>query len=152
VPGVAIPREIGVSGRIAHPDPLRADGGQYLELIVDPAIFPLWEGDRILGWRGDPRLALYFNKDWLRWELWRLEHDGVYRMTTWWSADDVRGGEIVGRCILFCLRSDRERGYDPHVHVHQANDRAHAPVKDQIADQLAEANDRVRWGIAKDTK
>jgi hypothetical protein len=152
VTGVQIPREIGVSGRIAHPDPLRAPDGEYLELIVDHAVFPLWDGETILGWKGDPRLALYFNKGWLRWELWRLELDNVYRMTTWWSADEVRGSEVIGRCILFCLTSDREKGYDPHVHVHEANDAAMVPVRDKIADMKADALDRVRYGIKKDTK
>lgn len=148
----APPREIGV-GFIAHPDPLRVEGYE-LELIVDPLVRPLYDGDPLLGWAGDPRLALYMNRKWLRWELWRLEADGVYRMTTWHSLSEVRAPEIVPRCIMACVASDQRSRRKIHLHddVLATNEKAHRPVRDKAADMVAEALDRVQWGIRKDTK
>jgi hypothetical protein len=37
-------------------------------------------GDPVKGWEGDSRLALYFNGEDERFELWRLEDDETYRM------------------------------------------------------------------------
>jgi hypothetical protein len=37
-------------------------------------------GDPVKGWDGDQRLALYFNGETERFELWRLEDDEQYRL------------------------------------------------------------------------
>lgn len=37
-------------------------------------------GDPVKGWEGDPRLALYFNGETERFELWRCEDDETYRL------------------------------------------------------------------------
>lgn len=137
-------------GRLAHPDPFNSPAGP-LELVVGAGTETLNDGDPTLGWPGDQRLALYINRQWIRWELWRLEADGVYRMTSSWPLADVRAGDIIGRCITDCLRSDQRTN---NVHLHEqvlaANARAHRPVLDKLADQRGEAAERVAHAIKKD--
>lgn len=137
---------------MAHPDPLRTEYGTELELIRDPACLPLWAGDGLLGWQGDPRLAIYFNRTYLRWELWRLEHDNVYRIQTSWPLAEVRGGEIVGKCILYCLECDRQRGYDLLKAMAAIDARGEQNRAYEHAQAVGEAQDRIAWGLRKDLR
>lgn len=43
-------------------------------------IHRLHYGDNVIGWEGDERLAVYYDEPERRWEIMRLEDDGVYRL------------------------------------------------------------------------
>ena len=40
----------------------------------------LQNGQASVGWEGDPRLCIAYNRQTTQWELWRAESDGQYRM------------------------------------------------------------------------
>lgn len=72
-------------------------------LWIDPAVQEIIDqiqnGDPTIGWEGDPRLAVYRGPE-NRWEVWRLEADGEYRLV----ARSMPGGAL-DRSIIFHLRA-----------------------------------------------
>lgn len=145
-----LPREAGV-GQLVHPDPMRVDG-LNLDLIVDPLLKPITHGDTIFGWEGDPRLAVYFNPFYTRWELWRYENDGVYRLVNSWSASQVRAVDLVPIVIQFLVSHDQRRGYNVQEDVMSRFERLQSDAKRVQAEELREAAERVAWGLRKDLK
>lgn len=143
-------REITL-GRFHHPDPLRiVDSGRELELIVDPVADRLRDGDPIFGWEGDERLALYLDRKERTWDLWRLEHDGVYRCCRRLACDAFTAADVVPELILWLVMSDTRRGFDPVAHTFDINTKA-AAVRDAAADAFhEEAADRLAHGLRKD--
>jgi hypothetical protein len=137
-------------GRVDHPDPLRLDTGRELELIVDPLADKLAKGDSILGWEGDERLALYVDRRGRTWELFRLEHDGLYRGVMRFPAEQWRGPDVVAEMIVQLIASDTRRGFDPFAAIerHQTElERAKAAEREAFYDEAA---DRLAHGLIKD--
>jgi hypothetical protein len=74
-----IPREQSSSVGLLHPE--WVDGRRlWMDTVMRDIIHKLHHGDPVKGWEGDPNLAVYWNGEAELWELWRLEHDGEYRM------------------------------------------------------------------------
>lgn len=145
-----LPREAGV-GQLAHPDPMRVDG-LNIDLIVDPLTKPITNGDTLLGWEGDPRLALYFNPFYVRWELWRYEGDAVYRIVNSWNAAQVRAADLVPIVVKFLIDHDQRRGYNVHEDVMARYERMQREAAQVKAAELHEAAERVAFGLRKDLK
>jgi hypothetical protein len=68
-------------------------------------IHKLHFGDPVKGWEGDPNLAVYWNEPEERWELFRLEDDGEYRIV----CRSLPGVTFDDRVIDNLLAWDRRR-------------------------------------------
>lgn len=97
-------------------------------------------GDPLAGWEGDPRLTLAFYRDpkgrGSCYELWRLEHDGEYRMVAR-LAGDLNPSGIIRKLV----EHDARRGYDVHEAVSRHNakiDREKTYQSDQVIGEHGE--------------
>src|SRR5437660_1245652 len=114
----AAPRELTLAPtQITHP--------QHLEgrsVWADPEVQDLMDrlhnGDPTLGWEGDGRLALY-RAPGRRWELWRLENDGEYRLIM----RSKPGLHLDNRLIMHLVAHDSRRGFNAGEAVTVANER-----------------------------
>lgn len=113
----------------------------WFEPAVAETIRKLHEGDPLRGWAGDPRLAVYWAGTW---ELWRLEHDGEYRIV--WRGDP--GTPLDERIIDVLIEWDRRRAemtlHDRMVAETQRHEGAierdwHNYVEGEAAPRLAHA-------------
>lgn len=112
---VSLPREEWM--RPAHPENLRLRRGPP-RLRVDH-----WVNDAIQGghgaWEGDPRYCLYANPVEGTWELWRLEHDGEYRIEGRQKQPGPGqhgqrlGNDLLDTILTQLVKNDIRRGYDP---------------------------------------
>lgn len=106
-----MPRELTVT--VDHPQTL-ADGDM---VKVGTALYPyltlLYDGDAPNGWAGDTRLCFYLGPEG-RYYLYRLEHDGVYRMVCRSAPFGVgmMGQEGVQKLIRELISKDSHRGVD----------------------------------------
>lgn len=150
MPKTVVPREIGM-GRVAHPDPMRGPG-YMLDLIDDPRLDRLYDGDATFGWEGDNRVAVYLNRQWLRWELWRLESDNTYRYQHSWPLATVRAEDLVATVILHCVQSDTHRGFDPHLFTVERTRKNRSKINDRLEDAVNEGIDRVAHALHKALK
>jgi hypothetical protein len=112
----------------------------WFEPGVAETIRKLHDGDPLRGWAGDPRLAVYWAGD--CWELWRLEHDGEYRIT--WRGDP--GTPLDDRIIDVLLEADRQRQtmalHDRMVSDRERRDQTsersfHEYVSEELAPRMA---------------
>lgn len=141
------PREQTLAS-VAHPEAHRLgrDGkGDLILLVDDPFVAPLQKGDPTMGWEGDVRVALYINPRRRRWELWRLEVDGRYRMTCCTPIEAHSGPDVVANFISFLIAHDTRRNVDVLGDVDGHNDtvdKAHADAtsdfhRNELAPRLA---------------
>ena len=120
----------------------------WFEPGVAETVRKLHEGDPLRGWAGDPRLAVYWAGD--CWELWRLEHDGEYRIT--WRGNP--GTPLDDRIIDVLLEADRQRQtvtlHDRIVTASQQREQAKDNKwRDYIAGELAP---RMEHALRKDVR
>src|SRR5438552_2199634 len=127
------PRENSFHG-FRHPDPLRVDGRE-LTLISDPLVDRVTKGDPILGWGGDSRLAVYLDPVGRNWLLFRLEHDGRYRVVAQRAADTVSVVDLIPQLILRLIAHDTRRGYDVAADVNAVNAAVDAEHERQRAER-----------------
>lgn len=150
MPAVIVGRgQYGDTGRkVAHPEHLR--GTDAIRVLIDDLLAdPIQKGDRLLGWEGDERYALYVNHNAGRWELWRLEADNVYRMSVA-VPGFVHGGDIVPWLVSWLVDHDGTRGFDPAqaaIDETVAAERAKAKVRE---DRDEENADRLHHALLKD--
>jgi hypothetical protein len=145
-----MPRELTL-GRVRHPETFRPAGsGRELTLIEDPVADPINKGDRLLGWEGDDRLALYFDLRGRCYELWRLEHDGQYRSVMRFDADAFRGPELVANIVTRLVATDSRRGYNVKAAVDSLNEAVEREKRRQRDEFHTEAAERLRFGLIKD--
>ncbi len=135
-----------------HPDHLRI-GIRRLRLVDDELTRRIQTGYPTLGWEGDARMALYIDARGGEWVLVRLEHDGVYRITT--TTDPVALAlapiDVIGQLVAWLVDHDGRRGFDPLVAAMSANaDRAarlDADFDDEMANDIAP---RLRHALKRD--
>jgi hypothetical protein len=127
--------------KLWHPEH-RPEGVLWTAPEVQEIVRRIQHGYPELGWEGDPRLAVYWNRETERWEIWRLCEDGEYRMILR-SAPRTRLDE---RVIHVLLQHDAWRGYDPKVAVDRHNarvdrekERIASERNEDLADKLAHA-------------
>lgn len=107
----------------------------------------LTEGYAPLGWEGDPRLFLAWNRGTQRMELWRNCEDGVCRLIV----RSRPGQRVVDMNLVhFLVTHDPRRGYDPAADVLAANKQARRSAIDDQRDKMGEAAERLYWGLQKD--
>lgn len=107
-------------------------------------------------WEGDPRYQLYANPKDQTWELWRLEHDQVYRMEGRQmqpgpgQTGQRLGDELLDTILTRLVLKDVRRGYDPvdELDAHEAAmDRQWDWDTSEIAGDFA---DRLKHALKKD--
>jgi len=117
VPPVVLPREETYAS-VQHPRDLRGHvrHGEMHVRIDHPC------ADWIRRDLHDPRFALYANTrpDVYTWELWRLEHDGVYRLSNSWPGKaHAIGPDFARTAVEWVYAHDTRRGYDPLADVEE---------------------------------
>ena len=105
-------------------------------------------GDPVKGWEGDERLAVYWNGEQERFELWRLEDDGHYRFICRSGAGITFDGRIVDALIAWDGRR-RSVPLADEITRHNAQlDDQRATERDEwIAEDMGP---RLRHAIAKE--
>jgi hypothetical protein len=91
-------------GSLHHPEWV-AGRRLWMDSAMRDLIHKIHHGDPVKGWEGDPMLAVYYDGSERRWELWRFEDDGEYRMTMRSAPDAV----FDDRVIDVLLERDRRR-------------------------------------------
>ena len=109
---------------------------------VERIVQKLHYGDPTLGWEGDPRLALYHNRD--HWVLERLEADGAQRVV----CRSKPGVSLDERLILRLMEHDHRRGFDPNDLPSEYSDQSDEDLEAQAADGLARVYHEVGKQIA----
>lgn len=127
-------------GELIHPT-VKDGRNLWISPEVERLIHKLHYGDPTLGWEGDPRLALY--RDGESWVLERLEADGQYRVV----CRSRPGLSLDERLIQRLVEHDHRRGFDPSTLA----DNSGATSQEEY-DRMAEAMERVAWGIHRDTE
>lgn len=115
---------------------------------MDGLIDRLHNGDATLGWEGDPRLALAFNKETQRWELWRLEVDNKYRI----CARSQAGHAFPPSLIPALVAQDGRRGHDALGAVVKHNEQVEKDEMSALAEAMGPAHERLFWALRKDDR
>ena len=130
---------------IVHPEIL--DGRAIWKAPeIEDLIHRLHFGDATLGWSGDPALALYRSAD-KRWELWRLESDGQYRMVM----RSRPGLALDNRVIMHLVAHDVRRGYNVHNALTAHNAAVDAEKERRDVERTTEKLERVYHALGRDT-
>ena len=139
MPVTDLPREQTFRpGELVHPT--YVNGRQlWVSPEVEDIVHKLHYGDLILGWEGDPRLALYIDEE-QRWVLERLEADGEYRPV----CRSKPGLALDERLIIRLMEHDHRRGFDAAA---LPEGRPEDPEAD---DRMREGLERVYWGLKRD--
>lgn len=97
------------AGELVHPQHLNGKT-QFISSEVEDIIHKLHYGDPVLGWAGDPRLALYHDEGG-SWVLERYEADGQYRTVT----RSRPGLPLDERLLIHLMQHDMRGhgGFDP---------------------------------------
>lgn len=135
-----------------HPETYRGTDGVERRRVDLPVLFPLEHGAPDLGWEGDTRLVMYANPVLDQWELWRLEHDGVYRHTGIHSPTGAMGmsPEDVNRLIRLLIEKDTRRGFDPAQRVLQVAREVDVAKEKERADWIyGEAAPKLQWALKR---
>lgn len=105
-------------------------------------------GDPTKGWAGDPMMFMMKSMDGTRWELWRLEDDGVERMV----CRSAPGIPFDERLIEQLVATDRRRFKKSLFdQIKEKNDRHEAAVRSENDTYIAEeVAPRLRWAAKKD--
>lgn len=129
---------------LVHPETI--DGRRiWLDPEVEDLVHRLHFGDATLGWEGDERLALYMSAD-KRWELWRLENDGEYRMVM----RSKPNTKLDSRIIMHLVAHDVQRGYNVHNAIKSHNEGLETNRDKAAQEATAEAIRKVYHAANKD--
>lgn len=132
------------AGGLVHPDHLEGRS-IWRDPEVQDLINRLHFGDPLLGWEGDERLALY-RAPGRRWELWRLESDGEYRLIM----KSKPGVHLDNRLIMHLVAHDTRRGYNPGQSVLVANEKLLSNIQKEGSARVQQAADKVYSALKKD--
>lgn len=139
---------------VRFPDQLTLRAGRgpsrVLQLVDDPVVARLRDGDATLGWAGDSRLALYVDVPEGCWSLWRFEHNAELEPVHTWTFEQFGSADIVPGIILWLRRHDVRDGFDPFLHVVARNATVEAEKAAVGAEAVTEAVDRLGHGLRKD--
>ncbi len=141
----AAQREITLTPGFIHPQVV--DGKVlWLDSGIRDLVHKMHYGDPVIGWEGDPRLAIYLDQDRTTgedvWTVERLESDGVYRTV----CRSRPGLALDERLLLRLMEHDTRRGFDP------ASLEAFTPQEGNTErdDQLRNALEKAYWCAAND--
>lgn len=144
-----LPREAYL-GRIEHPL------GLHGAVRVDhPVVDAIQQG--IGWWEGDPRLALYADAKRGMWLLYRLEHDGVYRLEGHQrqplpgQRGMTLGEDLLNTILTHYAEHDLRRGFDPIAQLDAHNDAREAQLDAELSDfAVNDFADRFRFALRKE--
>ena len=129
--------------------PTWVDGRRlWIDGAMHDLIHKLHYGDPTIGWEGDERLAVYFDDTTRRWEVMRLEDDGVYRLV----ARSAPGVPFDDRFLVRLCETDRYRRKVPiGDEIIANNERVDQQRQAELDAWVAEeAAPRLRHAILKD--
>ena len=132
---------------IAHPEYI--DGRRlWVDPLMQDIIDKLHHGDGTKGWSGDPMLSVRFEPVEKRWELWRLEDDGVERMV----CQSKPGIPFDERLLDHLVAHDRRRFKTSlHDQIAAKNEAVEAEIRRKNDDYIDnEVTPRVDWAMRKD--
>jgi hypothetical protein len=115
---------------------------------MDDLLDRIQNGDPRIGWEGDPRFVLAFNRQTDRWELWRREVDEEYRM----FARSKPGLGFPAGIVEEIVKHDVRRGYDPKADVDAHNARLDAEKRYQASQRRGPGLEKLRWALRKDDR
>lgn len=153
---LAVPREVTYA-HVSHPEHLGFRHGRdvlSMYLVDDVFTETVTKGDSVLGWEGDPRLAVYMAMpqpacpEASYWVV-RLCADGTYQ-TILRAAAVIKGPEIMAGFVRRLVEIDGRRGFDPIASLDKAEERARKAQDDQIADAAGDVADRLAFAARKD--
>lgn len=132
---------------LSHPE--WVDGRRlWMDSAMSDVIRKVRFGDSVKGWEGDERLAIYWNGDTERWELWRLEDDETYRMVARSGVGIPFDDRVVDALVSW---DNRRRTVSLHDQVVTNNDRVSAERRAESHEYLTEeAIPRLRSAIRKE--
>lgn len=105
-------------------------------------------GDPVIGWEGDERLAVYYDGEERRWEVMRLEDDGVYRLVCRSKPDVIFDERLLWRlCEWDRNRRTRSLVDDIVAHNDRLTARRAADTDSYIVEEVAP---RLRHAILKE--
>ena len=117
-------------------------GGTAMDDLLDR----LHNGDATLGWEGDPRLCLAFNRETDRWEMWRFEHDSQYRLV----GVSKTGCGFPPDTIQNLVSKDGRRGYDVVKDVERHNQMTTALADSKFGQATSAGAEKLAWALQKD--
>jgi hypothetical protein len=126
--------------------PFTMNNGVMVEMQGD-VLDMLRFGYAPLGWEGDPRLTLAYNRVEDRIELWREEDDGEFRIVTR-SRPGMRTVDM--NLVKFLVDHDRQRGFDPQKAVDDHNEKILKHNYEKTQGAIDEAADRLHGALRKD--
>ena len=106
----------------------------WIEPDVARVLDRIQNGDPVKGWEGDPRLAVYYEPQEKRWELWRLENDGQYRLFCRSKPGAQFDESIIDALIAHATR----RGFNPRQHVLTVNEGISWKRSQEMSDYIEE--------------
>jgi hypothetical protein len=134
--------------RVQDHDVLAPSGAHILAsgTAMDDLIHRLHHGDPTVGWEGDTRLAVAYNKMTDRWELWRREHDDRYRLI----GQSPVGLSFPTDLVKHLVSIDGRRGYNAVKHVQEHNEAIEKAVNEKFQGQVRESAGRLKWALQRD--
>lgn len=106
----------------------------------------LQHGYDVVGWEGDEKLALYWSPP--RWEVWRLEDDGEYRMVCRSQPHALFDDRLLAD---LCRWDVRRRRRDLHAEVADHNEKVKARNRQHHLDYMTEeAIPRLQHALRRD--
>lgn len=118
------------------------------ETAMNDLVRRLQQGDPTVGWEGDPRLCIAFNKRTDQWELWRFESDSQYRRVL----RSKPGMAFPRHLIEQLVQMDRQRGYDLQVDVAAARAKAEADADYKFHEAMGPRIEKLAWALRQDDK
>lgn len=115
---------------------------------MDHLLDRLQNGDPALGWEGDPRFVLAWNRVDRRWELWRREHDEEYRLFARSKVDHPFPVNIIQEIMAHDVR----RGFDPKAYVDAHNAAVDAEKAYQASQRRGPSLEKLAWALRKDDR
>lgn len=115
---------------------------------MDDLIGKLHHGDPTVGWEGDERLALAWNRDTQRWELWRRERDENYRLIAQSPIGHPFPDDIIERLVTHDVR----RGFDVSEYVRRANEKVEEQREYELSERLGPAHEKLAWALMRDDR
>lgn len=113
---------------------------------MDDLLGRLHNGDPTLGWEGDPRLCIAFNRQTDRWEMWRLEHDSQYQLV----GVSKPGCAFPPDTIKHLVSIDGRRGYDVVKDVERHNQMNTALMNEKFGDATSAGAEKLAWAMQRD--
>jgi hypothetical protein len=112
----------GEVGGLLHPEWV-AGRRLWMDTLMRDLIHKLHYGDPVKGWEGDPNLAVYWNAPEERWEVWRLEDDGEYRIVCRSLPGVVFNDKLIDNLLAW---DRRRRSIALHEEIERTNERLDA--------------------------